>query len=126
MIGGDDPAPWRLLADGTIVALERTGDVVAVTVERHPHRVRLLLAGCDSVSYEPHDEPMLYDLDAIAASQPDIRDARWEPGAKAGRAQGAMMVTGGAGTLRLAYANVVVELAGARVELGELARRLSR
>lgn len=118
MIGGDDPTPWRLLADGTIIAVDRTDDVVTVTVERRAERVRLLLAGCDAVKYEPHDEPMLYELAAIAASQPDIRDARYE--------HHVMVVTGGAGTLRLAYANLAIELGGVGIELGELARRLSR
>ena len=119
MIGGDDPTPWRLLADGTIVALDRTeDDIVAITVERRADRVRLLLAGCDAVKYEPHDEPMLYELAAIAASQPDIRDARCE--------QHVMVVTGGAGTLRLTYANLALEVGGVSIELGELARRLSR
>ena len=115
MIAGDDPAPWKLLADGTIVGLERIGDVVAVTVERRSCRVRMLLAGCDAVKYEPHDEPMLYELDTIAASQPDITDARFE--------QNAIVIDGGAGTLRLTYANLEIELDGATIGVDELARR---
>ena len=117
VIGGDDPAPWRLLAEGTVVGLSREGegDVVAIDIELRALRVRLLLAGCDGIKYEPHDEPMLYELDAIAASQPDIGDARYE--------HPAMVVTGGAGTLRLAYANLAIELDGVRVEVDELARR---
>lgn len=118
MIAGDDPAPWRLLADGTIVAIDREGDVVGITVELRAVRVRLLLAGCDAIRYQPHDEPALFELDAIAASEPDIRDARAE--------HGAIVVTGGAGALRVAYANLAIELDGARIELADLAHRLSR
>ena len=118
MIAGDDPAPWRLLADGTVVGIEREGDVVAITVELRALRVRLLLAGCDGVKYAPHDEPMLYELEAIAASQPDIRDATVD--------HGALVVAGGAGALRLTYANLALEIDGAPVELADVARRLSR
>ena len=118
MIAGDDPAPWRLLADGTVIGVERVEDVVAITVELHALHVRVLLAGCDAVKYQPHDEPMLYELDVIAASEPDIRDAAFD-----GRT---MCVTGGAGTLHLAYANLALEISGTPVELGELARRLAR
>jgi hypothetical protein len=98
VIGGDDPTPWRNLADGTVVAIEHDGDVIAITVERRAARVKLLLAGCDAVRYQPHDEPMLYELEAIASSQPDIREAAYE--------KGVMVVRGGAGTLFLTYANL--------------------
>jgi hypothetical protein len=118
MIAGNDPAPWRLLADGTIVGVERHGDVVGVTVELRSVIVRLLLAGCDAIRYQPHDEPVLYELDEIAASEPDIRDAAAD--------HGAIVVTGGAGSLRVAYANLALEIDGARVALAELARRLAR
>lgn len=120
MISGDDPNPWRHLGDGTIVALERAGDVVRVTVELRGHRIVLALAGLDAIRYQPHDEPILYELEEIAASEPDIRDAVAD--------HGAIVITGGAGTLRLAYANIasvtidhVVAEAGA---LADLARRL--
>lgn len=117
MIAGSDPGPWRLLADGTIVEITRAGDVVIIDVELQSICVKLLLAGCDAVKYEPHDEPTLYELPAIAASQPDIRDAVVE--------NHAIVVNGGAGTLRLTYANLAIEVAGTRIELGELARRLT-
>lgn len=107
-----------MLADGTVIGIERADDVVAIVVERGALHVRVLLAGCDAVKYQPHDEPMLYELDVIAASEPDIRDAAFD-----GRA---MTVTGGAGMLHLAYANLALEIAGERVELAELARRLAR
>lgn len=116
MIAGDDPTPWKYLSDGTITALERTGDVVTVTVELTGHVAVLALAGLDAIRYQPHDEPILYELEEIAASEPDIREAVAD--------HGAIVVTGGAGTLRLAYANASVELDGARVELADLARRL--
>jgi hypothetical protein len=120
MIAGDDPNPWRYLADGTIVALERTGDVVDVTVELQGHRIRLALAGLDAIRYQPHDEPLLYELEEIAASEPDIRDAVAD--------HGAIVITGGAGTLRLAYANIAtVVIDGVVAEpgaLADLARRL--
>lgn len=118
MIAGNDPAPWRLLADGTIVGVDRAGDVVGITVELRSVIVRLLLAGCDAIRYQPHDEPVLFELDEIAASEPDIRDAVAD--------HGAIVVTGGAGSLRIAYANLTLEIDGARVELAELARRLPR
>jgi len=121
MIAGNDPTPWRLLADGTIVAVDRDGDVVGITVELRTVRVRLLLAGCDAIRYQPHDEPILYELDEIAASEPDIREAAAD--------HGAIVVTGGAGALRVAYANLAIEIDGARVglaELGDLTRRLAR
>jgi hypothetical protein len=120
VIAGDDPNPWRYLADGTIVAIERTGDVVAITVELRGHRVELSLAGLDAIRYQPHDEPILYELEEIAASEPDIRDAVAD--------HGAIVITGGAGVLRLAYANLsAVMLDGALAEpgaLADLARRL--
>jgi hypothetical protein len=116
VIAGDDPAPWKLLADGTIVGIDRFDDVVWVLVEVRASRVKVLLAGCDAVRYQPHDEPMLYELDAIAASQPDIRDAVVE--------KSSIVVTGGAGTLRLTYANLAIEIDEVRIELDELARRL--
>lgn len=119
MIAGDDPAPWRTLADGTIVGVERTGDVVAVTVELRGHHVRLALAGLDAIRYQPHDEPILYELEDIAASEPDIREAVAD--------HGAIIVTGGAGTLRVAYANLAqLELDGTVIDLPDLARRLAR
>jgi len=118
VIAGDDPAPWKLLSDGTIVGIDRDGDVIGITVELRSVRVRLLLAGCDGIRYQPHDEPTLFDLDEIAASEPDLRDATYD--------RGAIVVTGGAGSLRLTYANLSIELEGARVELADLARRLSR
>ena len=106
MIGGDDPQPWNALPGGTIVALERDGDAVRIIVTLQATRTELVLAGCDSVRYQPHDEPEIYELAEIAASEPDIERAAYDHGT-AGRAQGAMVVTGGAGVLRLQYANLV-------------------
>lgn len=117
MISGDDPRPWKLLAGGTIVGIERDGDVISITVELLSVRAKLLLAGCDAIRYQPHDEPLLYELDVIAASEPDIRDASVD--------HGAIVVAGGAGELRIAYANLAIELDDVRVELADLARRLS-
>ena len=117
MISGDDPKPWKLLAGGTIVGIERDGDVLHVTVEVLSVRARLLLAGCDAIRYQPHDEPLIYELEDIAASEPDIQDARAD--------HGEIIITGGAGELRLEYANLGIELDGARVEIADLARRLS-
>lgn len=117
MIGGDDPAPWNALSGGTIVALYRDGDALRITVTLRALRVVLVLAGCDGVRYQPHDEPALYDIDEIATSEPDIRSAESD--------HGAMIVVGGAGVLRLQYANLAIELDGIRIELAELARRAS-
>jgi hypothetical protein len=117
VISGDDPRPWKLLAGGTIVGIERDGDVIGITVELLSVRAKLLLAGCDAIRYQPHDEPLIYELEDIAASEPDIQDARAD--------HGAMVITGGAGELRVAYANLTIELDGARVEPADLARRLS-
>lgn len=97
-VAGDDPTPWKQLADGTIVAIDREDDVIAITVERGATRERLYLYGCDAIRYLPLDEPPLYELDDIAASEPDIRDAAFE--------KGAIAITGGAGTLYLTYANL--------------------
>ena len=117
MIGGDDPSPWKTLDGGTVVEILRDdGDVLRITVVLRSVRVALLLAGCDGIRYQPHDEPEIYELEAIAASEPDIRDATVE--------HGAMAVIGGAGTLRLAYANLAIELDGTRAELADLAKRL--
>jgi hypothetical protein len=118
VIAGDEPSPWKLLAGGTIVGIERDGDVLGVTVELLSVRVKLMLAGCDGIRYQPHDEPLLYELDEIAASEPDIRDASVD--------HGAMVVTGGAGDLRITYANLAIELDGARVTLDDLEQRLRR
>ena len=117
MTSGDDPKPWKLLAGGTIVGIERDGDVIGITVELLSVRTKLLLAGCDAIRYQPHDEPLIYELEDIAASEPDIQDARAD--------HGAMVIAGGAGELRVAYANLSIELDGARVELADLSRRLS-
>jgi hypothetical protein len=103
-----------MLAEGTVVALERAGDVVTVAIELQASRINLLLAGVDAVRYQPHDEPMLYELDAIAASQPDIRDAEFE--------KGALVVRGGAGILYLSYANMAIEVDGAPIGVAGLAR----
>lgn len=116
MIAGDDPTPWKLLAGGTIIAIDRDGDVLGILVEKLALRVKLLLAGCDAIRYQPHDEPMLYELDAIAASEPDLRDVTVD--------HGAIVLTGGAGALRLAYANLAIELDGMRVDIADLERRL--
>ena len=112
MIAGDDPRPWKLLSGGTITAIERDGDVIGIAVELLSVRVKLLLAGCDAIRYQPHDEPVLYELDAIAASEPDIRDAHAD--------HGAIVVDGGAGTLRVAYANARIAIDGAEIELDAL------
>ena len=112
MIAGDDPRPWKLLSGGTITAIERDGDVIGIVVELLSVRVKLLLAGCDAIRYQPHDEPVLYELDAIAASEPDIRDAHVD--------HGAIVVDGGAGTLRVAYANARLAIDGAEIELDAL------
>jgi hypothetical protein len=111
-IGGDDPAPWNALAGGTIVALDRAGDALRVTITLRALRVVLELAACEGVRYQPHDEPALYELEEIATSEPDIVSAAVD--------HGAMIITGGAGVLRLAYANLVIDLEGKRVELAEL------
>ena len=116
MIAGDDPAPWKLLAGGTIIAIERDGDVVGITVELLSVRVKLLLAGCDAIRYQPHDEPVLYELEDIAASEPDLRDVAVD--------HGAIVLTGGAGVLRLAYANLAIDLDGVTLDLADLQRRL--
>ena len=112
MIAGDDPRPWKLLSGGTIVGIVRDGDVISITVELLSVRVKLLLAGCDAIRYQPHDEPVLYEVDEIAASEPDIRDAHVD--------HGAIVVDGGAGTLRIAYANIRLEIDGAPIELDAL------
>ena len=117
MISGDDPKPWKLFAGGTIVEIERDGDVLHITVELLSVRAKLLLAGCDAIRYQPHDEPLIYELEDIAASEPDIQDARAD--------HGAIVITGGAGELRLAYANLAIELDGVRVGVADLQRRLS-
>ena len=112
MIAGDDPAPWNALSGGTIVALDRDGDALRVTITLRAIRVVLVLAACEGVRYQPHDEPLLYELDEIAASEPDIGGAAFD--------HTAMVITGGAGVLRLAYANLAIELEGTRAELAEL------
>jgi hypothetical protein len=97
-IGGDDPAPWNAVAGGTIVAIERDGDSLRVTITLAAMRTELVLAGFDSIRYQPHDEPELYELEEIAASEPDIQSAAYD--------HGTMIITGGAGVLRLQYANL--------------------
>jgi hypothetical protein len=112
VIAGDDPAPWNALSGGTVVALARDGDALHVTITLRALRVVLVLAGIDGVRYQPYDEPELYELAEIAASEPDIGSASAD--------HGAMVVTGGAGVLRLAYANLAIDLDGTRVELDAL------
>ncbi|MDQ3363988.1 MAG: hypothetical protein M3680_00965 [Myxococcota bacterium] len=120
-IAGDDPAPWNLLHDGTVTALAREADTLLVTIDVPYVRVRfggtgtfvLRLAGCDGISYQPYDEPLLYELDAIASSQPDLDVTSFQGGA--------IVVSGNAGVMRLRYANLAITLdTGAEVTLAEL------
>ncbi|MBA3818225.1 MAG: hypothetical protein H0X17_04990 [Deltaproteobacteria bacterium] len=119
---GDDPTPWNLLHDGTVTALARDEDTLLVTIDVPYVRVRfggtgtfvLRLAGCDGISYEPFDEPLLYELDAIASSQPDLNTTTFQGGA--------IVVSGNAGVMRLRYANLAITLdTGTDVTLSELA-----
>lgn len=126
-IAGDDPTPWNLLHGGTVRRVERVEDTIVVTVDLAEARaraggdgmIRLRLAGCDGISYQPHDEPVLYELTAIASSEPDLDAARAEAGA--------LVVAGRAGVLRLQYANLAIELPdGTPLTLDELAAAVHR
>ena len=83
MIAGDDPRPWQLVHDGTIVRAERDlNDAVALWIECAYLRGEVYpdggtafvfrLAGCTRAVYTPYDEPPIEDLAALAASEPDI------------------------------------------------------
>jgi len=126
VIAGDDPTPWNLLRDGTIVRIERSvTDEVTVWIDvpylraRFPDGgtlFRFRLAECSEVTYTPFDEPPITELAAIESSEPSI--------AFASREGDAIVVAGSAGTLRVRYAGLALELdTGTAVSLEDLALR---
>lgn len=125
MFAGDDPTPWRLLRDGTIVRLERDlADEVSAWIDLPYLRARfgdggtlfrIRLARCTALGYTPFDEPPLDDLRAIAASEPGVLDAAPDGDALA--------IRGPAGVLRARYEAATLELdTGRALAVAELAR----
>jgi hypothetical protein len=126
VIAGDDPTPWNLLHDGTIVCIERSvADEVTVWIDvpyvraRFPDGgtlFRLRLAECSELVYTPFDEPPIRELAGIASSEPSIVGAQLDGDA--------IVVAGSAGTLRVCYASLALELdTGTAVSLEDLALR---
>jgi len=125
VLAGDDLTPWNLLHDGTIVRIERDlADTVTVWIDVPYVRARFgdggtlfrfRLLRCVELVYTPLDEPPISDLLMIASSEPSILDARPEAGV--------VVVHGNAGTLRLRYDSLALELdTGTAVPLDELRR----
>ena len=112
MIAGDDPLPWNLLHDGTIVRVERDlTDEISAWIDCALIRARfadggqlfrIRLAACTTFEYTPYDEPPITELAAIASSEPSIVEGKYQ--------DGAMVVWGSAGVVRARYANLVLEL----------------
>ncbi len=119
-----DVRPWQLLADGTIVGLERDArDEVRVAIDHVRLRVKfadggtafvLRLVDCSDVVYHPHDEPPIAVLATIAASEPDILTPPVD--------DGVVRVRGRAGDLVLRYRALAIELdTGRALAIDELA-----
>lgn len=142
MIPGDDPTPWDLLHDGTLVAIVRTGNRARLTIRIPFLRARfeapgdafvVELHGLEVLGYLPYsdrwDEPLITDLAAIVAAKPNLVEAEWRPDrARAlDEAGPAMIVWGGLGSLRLAYAELELALDDGRpVTLAELGEAVAR
>ena len=83
-----DPSLWNLLHDGTIERIEGCGpgDIslhvsIPYLRNRFPGEgtgFLVRLSGCTHFAFEPYDEPVITDLAAIAALEPEILSA--EPG----------------------------------------------
>ncbi|HEU0031681.1 MAG TPA: hypothetical protein VFQ53_13670 [Kofleriaceae bacterium] len=125
MIAGDDPTPWNLLHDATIVGLERdVVDTVTVKIDVPYIRDRFAdggtlfafaLVDCRELTYTPLDEPTLRELSEIASSEPTIGEATVE--------DGAIVIAGTAGTLRVRYRELGLALdTGRPLALDELER----
>lgn len=124
-VAGDDPTPWNLLHDGSIVRLERDlADQVSVWVDAPYVRARfsdggtlfrLRLAACTEFTYTPFDEPPIIELAAIASSEPSLVEAQLD--------DGDILVWGSAGSLRMRYTSLVLELdTGTPIPIEELRR----
>ena len=124
-VAGDDPTPWNLLHDGSIVALERDlADQVSVWVDVPYVRARfsdggtlfrLRLAACTEFTYTPYDEPPITELAAIASSEPSLVEAHLDGDD--------ILVWGSAGSLRMRYTSLELELdTGMPIPLEELRR----
>ncbi|MEJ7598078.1 MAG: hypothetical protein WKG01_09240 [Kofleriaceae bacterium] len=122
-IAGDDLAPWKVFADGTVVRVERDlADTVRIWIEEPKLRSAfgdggtrfvLVLARCDQLRYTPLDEPPLLELGAIAASEPDLG-----PPSLVDRT---VELRGSAGTLAVRYASLAIELdTGRELALADL------
>ncbi len=132
-VRGDDPTPWTLLQDGTIVGVAWSSTTVLVTVEQPRLRATfggvgrrfvLTLERCTALQWEPADEPPITEPAFITASEPQILDARTEPGI--GTVRPAILVACAGGILRLRYAQLAIALdTGAPVELADLRARSS-
>ena len=125
VIAGDDPTPWNLLRDGTIVRLERdVADTVTAWIDAPYVRARfpdggslfqLRLTACAELTYTPYDEPPITELAAIASSEPSLVEAKLD--------RGTIVVSVSAGALRVRYTSLVLELdTGTPVALEDLRR----
>lgn len=127
----DDIAVLNLLHDGVIVAVARpfadAPDDLAITVEIDYLRARLSppgsairvrLAGCGTVAYEPYEGAPVSALDEIAAHEPEIVEVV--------RDGDAVRVWGSTGCLILRYAGLTLMLDDgtplSRAELASAAR----
>jgi hypothetical protein len=129
---GDDPTPWNLLHDGKLVAIRRAGATVRLTIELPHLRVRFEPRGeaflvqlheVESFGYLPYtdrwDEPVIEELAAIVAEQPNLVEAEARTPTRDDPAT--MIVWGSLGSLRLAYASLELALDGGRpLTLAEL------
>ncbi|HVI03160.1 MAG TPA: hypothetical protein VM869_30900 [Enhygromyxa sp.] len=134
MIAGDDPSPWNLLHDGTLVAIQRAGSTVRLTIELPHLRVRfeprgeaffVELHGVESFGYLPYtdrwDEPLIEELAAIVAERPNVVEAEARKPTRDDPAS--MVVWGSLGSLRLAYASLELALdSGRAITIDDLAR----
>jgi hypothetical protein len=132
VIAGDDPTPWNLLHDGTLIAIRRTGASVRLTIELPHLRVRfeprgeaffVHLHGVESFGYLPYtdrwDEPLIEELAAIVAARPNVVAA--ERCSPTRDDPATMVVWGSLGSLRMSYAKLELALDDGRpITLAEL------
>lgn len=106
-----DPTIWNLLHDGTVIAAERSGADVRLTIEVEYVRRRLtppadtfvlVLLGCSRLAYTPYDEAEIEDLATLVQREPDLVEAVVEGDT--------LVVWGGSGVLRVRYEGLSILL----------------
>lgn len=125
-IPGNNPSPWGMLHDGTLVGMERIGPILRATIECQYVRERFddpgerfifELVGCTRVELTPYDEATITDLETISRSDWEVLDA--------GAVDNAMRVYLHEGNLQLEYESLTIHVDSGRiVPLDELTRHV--